>query len=389
MTLVVAMRSLKSTAIPLVLALALAGCSALDALTPSLVGERATGADPAPPPGPRPSVQIQPIALPAGAPSSTFVGQRAELLRGDAVRLQTLLSDQSRALQEVRRSSLTAGQRYFQLVAGINSRLQIGTTPGNPILTQQWADAQGELDKINDDVNRLNALSGQIAGSASFAGFLIEAVRATFGVTGAVDEDHRLLALIQDEVNRTVVGIERLLNEISDDLQRQTAYVGNERRTLNTLAVAIKNGELIGGSLANRNAAGFGGGSVGGGSGGGVQLSPPPGASLQSSFLGSAGQRRPLVVIRFDRPNPPYQQQLFDAVAQALDRQPAARFDLVAVAPTRGAQGQGPLSSNAARRNAEAVLRTLSDMGLPIGRVNLTGTTSAQADTNEVHLFVR
>jgi hypothetical protein len=385
MTLVVAMRSLKSTALPLVLALALAGCSTLDALAPSLVGERPAG-EAAPPPGPRPSVQIQPIALPAGAPSSTFVGQRAELLRGDAVRLQTLLGDQSRALQEVRRASLAAGQRYFQLVAGINSRLQIGTTPGNPILTQQWADAQGELDKINDDVNRLNALSGQIAGSASFASFLIEAVRATFGVTGAVDEDHRLLALIQDEVNRTVVGIERLLNEISDDLQRQTAYVGNERRTLNTLAVAIKNGELIGGSLANRTAAGFGGA---GGGGGGVQLTPPPGASLQSSFLGSAGQRRPLVVIRFDRPNPPYQQQLFDAVAQALDRQPAARFDLVAVAPTRGAQGQGPLSSNAARRNAEAVLRTLSDMGLPIDRVNLSGTTSGQADTNEVHLFVR
>ncbi|TAD86968.1 MAG: hypothetical protein EAZ99_19150 [Alphaproteobacteria bacterium] len=387
------MRALKSIAVPGLIATLLAGCSALDALAPTLVGERGGGqpVEAAPPPGPRPAVQIQPIALPAGAPSSTFVGQRAEQLRGDTVRLQTLLGEQSGALQEIRRNSLGAGQRYFQLVAGINGRLQIGTTPGNPILTRQWAEAQGELDRIGDDVNRLNTLSGQISSTASFASFLLEAVRATFGLTGAVDEDHRLLALIQDEVNRTVVGIERLLNEVSDDLQRQTAYVSNERRTLNTLAVAVKNGELLGGTLANRTSAGFGGGSLGGGLGGG-SLSAPS-AAPSSTFLGSGptalGGRRPLVVIRFDRPNPPYQQQLFDAVAQTLDRQPAARFDLVAVAPTRGAQGQGPLSSTAARRNAETVLRTLSDMGLPVDRVTLTASTSAQADSNEVHLFVR
>ena len=34
-------------------------------------------------------------------------------------------------------------------IAAIEARLQVGTTPGNPILVQQWNEAQSELDRIN------------------------------------------------------------------------------------------------------------------------------------------------------------------------------------------------------------------------------------------------
>src|SRR3546814_17324146 len=46
--------------------------------------------------------------------------------------------------------------------------------------------------------------------------------------------------------------IDRLLNELSDDINRQTAYAANERRNLTTMSLAIRNGELYGSSLMNR-----------------------------------------------------------------------------------------------------------------------------------------
>src|SRR3546814_19462679 len=46
--------------------------------------------------------------------------------------------------------------------------------------------------------------------------------------------------------------VDRLLTELSDDIRRQSAYVGIERQDLNAMAVAIKHGELFGTSLANR-----------------------------------------------------------------------------------------------------------------------------------------
>ena len=112
--------------------------------------------------------------------------------------------------------------------------------------------AQAGLDRLSADIAAMNTLANRVASDSSMAAFILESVRATYGLAGAIDEDHRQLAILEDETNRTAVLIDRLLNELSEDVSRQTAYVGNERRNLTTLSLAVKNGELLGTSLANR-----------------------------------------------------------------------------------------------------------------------------------------
>jgi len=107
-----------------------------------------------------------------------------------------------------------------------------------------------------------------------------------------------------------------------------------------------------------------------------------------SSAAGYAG-RRPLMVIRFAGPNVEYEQSLYNAVSQALARRPQAGFDLVAVASRRGTPAQVTLNSNKAKKNAESVLRSLANMGLPLDRIRLSATQQDTAESNEVHLFVR
>jgi len=146
--------------------------------------------------------------------------------------------------------------------------------------------------------------------------------------------------------------------------------VSNERSNLTTLSLAIKNGELLGNSLSNR-----------------AYASAAPAATGRAGVPLSS--RRPLVVIRFDRPNVEYKQALYTAVNRALQRRPDAGFDIVAVASGQGSTAQVTVESNKAKRNAETVLRSLSEMGLPLQRVRLSSTTSRNARTNEVHVFVR
>lgn len=310
-------------------------------------------------------------AYPAAA-SGTFVGQQVQQLRGDLQRLQAQVADHQGQLQSVRDDALQNGQRYYTNLAAINARLQIGTTPGNPNLVQQYGDAQTNLDRIGDDIGRLNALANAVASDSALATYLLNTTRSAFRISGAVDADHAALTQVEDDTNRTTVQIDRLLNDISDDVSRQTAYVNTERRNLTALSVAVKNGELVGGSLANRS---FGG-----------SAAPVAAPGLPQSSL---ARGRPLVVIKFDRNDVAYQQPLYSAVSQALDRRPDASFEIVAVTPNRGNAGQVALASNASRRNAEAVYRVLTDMGLPANRVSLSATTSAAVDTNEVHVFVR
>ncbi len=313
---------------------------------------------------------------PAVSATGTFVGAKVVQLNRELESLKSSIGDANARFQQLRSVTEQNAQRYYAIVAAISARLQIGTTPGNPVLVAQWNTAQSELDRILTDIAALNTLANDVASQAAMASYLIESVNAAYGLSGAVEEDHRQLARVEDEVNRTVVLIDRLLNEVNDTIARQTAYVNNERRNLTTLSLAIKNGELFGPPLASRAFAAA------------VASRPTGGASAKLTAR-DIETREPLVVIRFDRKDVPYEQALYSAVSQALDRRPTATFDVVAVAPNRGSPAEVALNTNASKRSAEKVFRTLTEMGLSGDRLTLSATTSPSVQTNEVRVYVR
>lgn len=306
----------------------------------------------------------------SGASTGTFVGQKVASLRNDLQQLQSTLGGQAGQLQQIRNQTVQDSQSYHGTVAAIESRLQVGTTMGNPVLVQQWNAAQGALDHINEDVLKMNRLSSDVAATSGLAAYLLDSIHAARGLSGAVDEDHRQLRVLEDETNGTIVLIERLLTDLATDVQRQQQYVSNERSNLNTLAVAIKNGQLYGTSLSN------------------VAYASPSASSGPAQAAASTTDR-PLVVIRFDRQNVAYEDALYTAVKSALDRRPSAVFDVVAVSPSSGTPSAAALGETAARRNAEAVVRSLSQMGLPSDRVRVSSLSSPDTTTGEVRVFVR
>ncbi len=319
------------------------------------------------------TTNFQPEGVTAGTASGTFVGKKVIELRSELKRLQGSISQHNATLQQLRAVIVQNSQRYHGTVAAINTRLQVGTTPGNPILVEQFNNARGNLEKISSDTGELNRLATAVSADSTMSAFLSESTRAAFSVSGAVDEDHKQLSILEDEVNRTVVLIERLLKELAEDVRRQTNYVATERSNLNLLSAGIKGGEIFGASLANQAIVSAAGNSI------------FQGPARAQDTTG----RRPLVVIRFDRPDIPYQQALYAAVSRVLERRPGAVFDLVAVAPGAGGPARVALNSNKAQRFAEGVLRSLIEMGLPPSRVAMSGKTSNKANSNEVHLYLR
>lgn len=316
------------------------------------------------------TTDFRPVGVTPGQDTGTFVGRKVAELRSELQRLQDQVTTHNGGLQTMRADMVANAQNYHNLVASVNSRLQVGTTPGNPILVQQFSSAQTSLDNLNVGIASMNKLATAVAGMSTMSAYLAESTKAAFGVSGAVDEDHRQLTILEDEVDQTVVLIERLLTEVTEDIRRQSNYVASERSNLNTLAAGIKTGEIYGASLTNvaQSAAGPG---------------PIAGKPMDTSG------RRPLVVIRFDRDRVPYQQALYNAVGKVLERRPNAAFDLVAVAPASGGPARVALNSTKARRHAEDVLRSLVEMGLPPARVAVSGKTAGTATSNEVHLYLR
>jgi hypothetical protein len=165
--------------------------------------------------------------------------------------------------------------------------------------------------------------------------------------------------------------IDRRLSEVSADVQRQTAYVANERANLTTLASAIKNGELYGADIA----------------------APMMAASVGRTRMGGAGYSgmsgMPLVVIKFEHANEDYQQILYAAITQALQSRPGAAFSIVAVSPTRGTATAVRLAQTSAERHAQDVMRSMTDMGVPPSRLAVASQTDPGVRTSEVRVFVR
>ena len=341
---------------------------------------RAAQAQPSQPASlPAPSVQpplgtgvFQPTGVTPGAPTGTEVGRKVNDMREELRQVQGSISTHNTGLQQIRTKIIQDSQRYHGTIAAVHARLQIGATPGNPILVQQFNSAQTDIEKLHEDVGEMNKLATDVAGTSTKAAFLSESSRATRGVAGAVDEDHRQLSVLEDEIDRTVVLIDRLIKEVSTDVRRQTNYIAGEKANLNTVGASIKTGEAFGASLG--------------------QIAKDSQDRANPVAAGEArdpGGRRPLVVIRFDRTDVPYQQALYSAVSRVLERRPDAVFDLIAVAPAVGGAAREAVNTNRSRRHAENVLRSLVEMGLPPSRVAISTRTLADAKVNEVHLYLR
>ena len=308
----------------------------------------------------------------------TVVTLKASELDRELKRLQDNTNLYTRRFQELQNNGETQAAVYYKLVASVSADLQTGTTPGNPILVDRWNTAQEKLNALSDGASLLNTLAMDLSYQASNLAFLLESTQAAFALSGAVDEDHKKLTAIEDGINQNVVATNRLMLMVNDDLGRRSAYLRTERANLQTLSLAITNGELYGQSLTNSVFRRASSGDVS------MNKTGPSGAPMMQ-----LPGRKPLVIIRFDRPNVDYDQPLYMAISQALEKYPSAKFDLVAVSVSGGNPARLAMSSSEARKNGEAVLRSMAKMGLPMERVRLSAANSKDVLNSEVHIYIQ
>jgi outer membrane murein-binding lipoprotein Lpp len=189
--------------------------------------------------------QSSPNANPAITQTGTqTVRQRIQQLRADQAALNSAIAAQQNQLAQTRSRLSADASAYSSLTNGITSRLQAGTTPGNPNLVNDWNAAQAKLDDVTLGVGTLNSLASQVTTQASVAGYLLENVRATYSVGGAVDEDHRNLRSIESETTRSMQQIDRLIGDLNAQISRENGFLARERTNLAALSYGVNLGRL-------------------------------------------------------------------------------------------------------------------------------------------------
>jgi hypothetical protein len=375
----------RSLGLAVICSASLVGCNS------PLGGKIGTKPDIAPFLGDRPSASRGDGGYNNQRPTGTVVGEKVARLRSDLGLLQDNLANHNTELMGVRQETVNQSQAYHGIVAAINSRLQIGTTPGNPVLVQQWTQAQQQLEFVGTASGKLNNLANTVAGESSFSSYLLDSVRSTYSLSGGIDEDHRQLAILEDEVNRTIVLIDRLLREIREDVDRQGAYVGRERLNLNSLALAVGKGSFtptVNSISSNIDGLGRQPAALAFPANNFAPISPLPSAPLPSISAAAANATTatglPFVIIRFDKPSVAYESELQASTQEILRRSATARFDVIAVAPLKQ---RGSNSLTSALKQAEAVKKALIRQGIVPDRISIGSKSSGSVLYNEVQVF--
>ena len=185
-------------------------------------------------------------------PSETMVSRKISDIRSELAILQDKVVILTEALSKIQRDNEGKAAEYYAAVATINTQLQTGTTPGNPRLLERFERAETNLEVLGSTVTDLNQVAIDASKVATEASYLFDSARATYGLSGAVEEDHILLANLEDQINGTIVMVERLLTTVNDDISRLNSYLTAERSNIRTLSLAVANGNLYGRSLADR-----------------------------------------------------------------------------------------------------------------------------------------
>jgi hypothetical protein len=311
-------------------------------------------------------VHIQP-----GHDTGTAVGRTVSGLRGEVSSLANELMNNAHRLDGLRQESARATSQYQTARASILTHLQVGTTRANPELVAQWNTAQSALDQLTANLNAMGALGQEVTNDFTSTRQALGQITAAYDLPGQVDEDHRQLSVLEDETRQMIVSYDRLRKDILADVPRQTAFVAGERASLAQLEGAIKRGEVYGDS-------------------GGSEYHPSiSSASPVLERTASFDDSRPLVVIKFDHQNVSYEETLLAALKEALKAKPAAQFEVEGIAPTRGSASEVAAAQAAAQRDAQNVLHSMTEMGVPGERLKVASSTDPDAQAAEVRVFVR
>ena len=303
-------------------------------------------------------------------PIFTYVGQRILEMQEEFIKLDADIKQGEDSFEELKFNGIKSAENYHSIVAAIAARLQIGTTPGNPILLNQYEQAQTELAEVGAQGQNLVDVGNQIALFSTRVSYLLEQARSAKKLRGAVDEDHRNLSSFQDTLKRRNVDVLRTLEDLNETVRRRDIFLAAERRRLTQLANAISIGESFGLGLGT--------------------LGSLP-AINENSEQGKRSENisvspNPIAIFRIDEQDN-YEQNLFGAISATLDKAPQSRFTLVAVSSSAGNPSEQAERAANARNDVSRLISSLISMGMPVDRISVSSLSVANVENTEVRLY--
>lgn len=315
------------------------------------------------------TTNFEPVNISEVSNTGTFVGQKVMTFRSELSQLQNSIKSNNKQLQDIRTSVVNNALQYHKTIGMIEAKLQVGTTPGNPLMFEMLSKAQSNIQTMSTNSAALNQLSAKVSADTANTDYLVESIRSAYSISGAVDEDHRQLHILENEASQTSVLMHSLLNEVNSDISRQHQYIDTANMNMSKLSDAIRVGSYGVNNVPMMRSPVLGG-------------MMPASAARQGTTAAAPALAggKPLFAVKFTSDNVKYKEGLKQAVGNAVAKKPNVVFDVVAVNTLKGNSAQG---------YASKVFQDIIEMGVSADRVNIAAKTDAASSSPSVMVFVR
>lgn len=177
--------------------------------------------------------------------TGTYVGGKINefntLIRGTEGNV-TLILQSTRELYE---NAISEVSQYHLTMSEIEAKLQLGTTPGNPLLIARYDAAHEKLNQITNIIGKMDGLAKEFRQTSDQMNTLSEHIKATLHIPGALDEDHAHLILMSETLSKVQSAITQTLEVLNANEKRQNDWLMGEKIRFSNLSLAIDKGKII------------------------------------------------------------------------------------------------------------------------------------------------
>ncbi len=351
---------MKKTIFSVITTLVISGCSfSEDALYPSLFTpsqEEAPAAENQVKIAPKVSAPtFETIKVAEVRNTGTLVGQKVISFKKDLENIQKSINYNSNELQKIREAVVLNSASYHKTLAAIETKLQVGTTPGNPEVYKMLNSIQANIQSMDANAIALEQISRKATADADLSASLLDSIRSTYVVSGAVDEDHRQLRILENETAQTSIMIQSVLSEINTDYARQVQYSQTAKNYINDLSKAVRMGSFVG--VATQLPA----------------YQSPVKSLAKPEYNGVTSPA--LMSINFSNGAPAYKEALKNTMREVLSRRATANFDIVSV-------------NSATSSNANAIFQEMVNAGVNPDNINISAVNDG-SEGAAVQIFVK
>lgn len=309
--------------------------------------------------------------------NDAYVQNSINILRTAGQDMDETLDSRNKRFAGHKEEIRSSARSYLDVIADIRATLQVGTTPGNPVLMEKLGVAASNMSSLSAEIEKLQDLSNLISKDMTQVSFLQRTVNNAMQLAGGTDEDHQNLDRIRIALDKKANDLVLMQGSVNSLIARQLGLQDIHRKEFNQLTQLIRKGVNTHSVISRPLDA--------------PAMTQTPGKPIKgvetpNLKVSAAAPLKP-ALFKMKPQERNFEQALYAVVSKAYAQDQNIEFKILGVAAVGSNVKATAANNKRARVAVDRLLEALVEIGVPASRVKTDTLADTTVQETEVRLY--